>query len=773
VYSIADAVLLRPLPYPHPERLMWVAVRFPEMKIEFLGSPDYVAWRRDNRTFENLAATQPTDETMLLNGENAAEVHTMRVSANFLKTLGVRPALGRDFTAQEELPNGPKGILLTNRFWERRFGRNASVVGKSVRLDGQAYRVNGILPRSFVFPTDAKVDVLTTLPISPAVTYNDRMVAFWHVYGRLKPGVTAPQARADLEHLFDQSRAGVSRIFSSSTELACKPLQQHRIGDAGALLYVLTGSVTCLLLIACANVSNLLLARWSARSGELAIRAAIGAGRRRLTRQLLTEAALLTLMGCASGMLLVFGVLRGFVHYAGNELPRLSEIRFDGRVFAIGLLVSLFTTLLFGGLPAWHAGRLDIQTALQRSGRFGLAAGYSLAKRALIAGEAALCLILLSGAALLLQTLWHLRNDRLGFEPEHILAVSIPFKGTKFESGNRDALVSELLDFARHVPGTEYAAQTECTPLSGGPGSTEFSRSDRPLPDKFDPGKTIHVCGTGAGYAKAAGIRVLAGRFFSEDDFHHPNTLAVINETAARTYFPGEDAIGKQIIGSRQSASSPIRRDWKTVIGVVSDSKNVGLNAPPGPQAFINAFTYPEARRVRMIIRSIGKREALESALSGKLRSMDSGLTAEFEPISETIAEMSGGARFNALLVGSFAVIAFFMAVIGVYGVLAFAVAQRTQEIGIRMALGSARGAIFRLLLREGMSPVFIGIAAGVAAVLGLTRYVKAMLYGVSATDPATFAGVAIGLVLAAGIAIAIPARRASRVDPTIALRHQ
>ena len=410
---------------------------------------------------------------------------------------------------------------------------------------------------------------------------------------------------------------------------------------------------------------------------------------------------------------------------------------------------------------------------LQQSGRFGLAAGYSLAKRALVAAEAALCLILLSGAALLLQTLWHLRNDRLGFEPEQVLAISIPFKGTKWESGHRDALVSEFLDFVRHVPGTEYAAQTECTPLEGGPGTTTFSRSDRPLPEKFDLGKTIHVCGAGADYAKAAGIRVLDGRFFSEDDFRHPDTFAVINETAARTYFPGQDAIGKQIIGSRLQPNSPVRRDWKTVIGVVSDSKNVGLNAPPAPQAFINAFLYPEARRVRVIVRSIGNRESLESAIRSKLRSMDLGLTAEFEPVSEAITKMSGGARFNAMLVGSFASMAFLMAVVGIYGVLAFAISQRTQEIGIRLALGSARGRLFRLLLREGMGPVFAGIAVGLGMVAGLTRYAKAMLYGVGATDPVTLGGVALGLALAAGIALAIPARRASHIDPMTALRHQ
>jgi putative ABC transport system permease protein len=766
VYSIADTVFLRPLPYAHPEQLMWVAARFPKMRTEFLGSPDYVAWRRDNFVFQDLAATQVFGGgTMLLNGENAAEIHEVRVSANFLQMLGVRPALGRDFTAEEELPNGPKAVLLTDRLWQQRFNRDPAIVGKSIRLDGQPYTIIGILPRRFVFPTDVKLDVITTLPVSPTVSWRDRSLAAWAVYGRLKAGVSMTQARTDLKRLFDRSRAGMPLLFRPDTQLVLERLQQHRVGDARMLLSVLIGAVTCLLLIACANVSNLLLARWSARSGELAIRGAIGAGRVRLARQLLTEAALLTLLGCTLGALLAFGVLRSFVHYAGNELPRMNEVTVDVRVFGIGLLISLFTTLIFGGLPALHAGRLDVQTALQQSGRTGITPGYRLAKRALVGGQVALCLILLSGGALLLQTLWHLRNDRLGFEPEHVLTISIPLKGTRLEGNGRPALVSELLDFARHIPGTEDAAQTECTPLSGGLMGLTFSRSDRPLPEAFHPGDTIHLCGVGAGYAGAAGLRVLGGRFFSEDDFHHPNTLAVINETAARTFFPGEDVIGKQIMGGKLEK-------WKTVVGIVSDSKNVGLDAQPAPQAFVNGPAYPESTQVQVIIRSIGDQHALESAIRGKLRSLDSGLTANFQPLNEAIDEMSGGARFNAILVGGFAVIAFLTAVVGVYGVLAFAVAQRTQEIGIRMALGGAWGRIFGLVLREGIGPVFIGIAAGVASVLGLTRYLKAMLYGVSATDPITFLSVALGLAVAAGIAISIPARRAAQVDPVIALRH-
>jgi putative ABC transport system permease protein len=457
-----------------------------------------------------------------------------------------------------------------------------------------------------------------------------------------------------------------------------------------------------------------------------------------------------------------------------RSLPRLSELAFDGRVFAIGVFVSLCTALLFGVVPSLQSARPDIQQVLQRSERVGFVAGYNFMKRMLVAGETALCLILLCGAALLLETLWHLRNDRLGFEPEHVLAVTIPLKGTKLETGNRDALVTDLLDFSRQIPGTQAVAQTECNPLSGGPMALAFSRSDRPLPQpsSYDDSLLIHVCGTSAGYAAAAGLRVSRGRFFSEGDGERPNTLAVLNETAARLFFPGEDAIGMQVMGYRASTNSPIRK-WRTVVGVISDSKNRGLDSVAAPQVYINGVTYPASTKLQLLARTIGDQSALKSLLAGKLRSIDRGLTADFQPLASTISEMSGGARFNATLVGSFAAIAFVMALIGIYGVLAFAVGQRRQEIGIRMASGGARDRIFRLVLSEGLGPVIVGIAVGSAVVLGVSRYLKAVLYGVSATDPMTFIGVALALTMTAVIAISIPAHRASRVDPMTALRCQ
>jgi putative ABC transport system permease protein len=765
VFSIADTVFLRPLPYSHPDRLVWVATRFPSIGAEFLASPDYVAWRRDNTVFQQMAATQAHGgQTMLLNGSEPAEVNDVRVSANFLGTLGVRPVIGRDFTREEELPNGPKAVLLSNQLWRHRFGAKQDIAGRSVILDGQSYTVAGVLPASFVFPMDMKVDVMTTLPVSPTASHHDISMMTWAVYGRLKKGVTIALARADLQRLFARSKADIPLMFRSDTRLVVEPLQEHRVGNAKMLVSVLLGAVGCLLLIACVNVSNLLLGRWSARSGELAVRAAIGAGRGRLAKQLFTEAGLLTLIGCGLSTALVATMLRGFIHYAAGDLPRLSEVKFDARVFGIEVLVSVLTTLIFSGLPVLRAGRMDIQQVLQQSARPGMAAGYRFFKRALVVTEVALSLILLFGAALLLETLWHLRNDRLGFQPEHVFTITIPLKGTKLENRSGE-LAANLVAFARRIPGTTDAAQTECTPLSGGAAWVTFSRSDRPLPEAFHRGDGIHLCGAGAGYARAAGVRVVRGRFFTEDDSLHPNTLAVINEAAARAYMPGEDPIGKQIVGG------PLHQ-WKTVVGVVSDTKNSGLDADPQPQAFLNGLVDPSSTQLQLIVRSIGNQQAIESAMANEVRTFAPGLVVNFESLNQTIGDMTAGPRFNGILLTSFAAIAVLMAVIGIYGLLTFTVTQRTHEIGIRIALGAERRRIFGLVLREGTTLVLIGIAFGLAGAFSSARYLKAILFGVSVADPLTCLAVAGALTVVGLFAMSLPARKAASVDPMIALRH-
>jgi predicted permease len=761
VFSIADTVFLRPLPYSDPDRLVWVSVHFPTM--EFVLSPDYVAWRRDNHVFEQLAATQAFGgNTMVLNGADPAELHSVRVSFNFLSALRVSPLLGRSFTPEEELPDGPKAVLLTNAFWRSHFSARKDVVGQSISLDGQAYTVIGVLPPSFVFPMDVRLDILTALPVSPTASHHDRGMATWAVFGRLKRGVSFAQARADLGVLFAASKADFPGMFRPDTSLMLQPLQQHRVGNARVLLFVLLGAVGCLLLIACANVANLLLARWGARSHELAVRASIGASRARLVRQLLTETALLTGLGCLAAMVFIAVALRAFVHYAAGELPRLSEVTLDARVFGVALDVSLLTVLLFGVLPALRAAHADIQSVLQKAGR----SGYQVLRRGLVTAEIALSVILLSGAALLLQTLWHLQNDHLGLQPEHLMSIHLPLRGMKMTDGKRQQIADEAVNYMRSVPGTQAAAAAECAPLSGGIGSRSFSRSDRPLPEPFHRGDSITLCGIGPDYFKASGTPLVRGRFITEQDFAHPGTVVLINEAAARAYFPGEDALGKQIDGGRPQML------WKTVIGVVADTKNQGLNQPAMPEMFINDLALFGGTDLQFVVRNLGDTQSLVSVVRQKLQVLAPGAFVKFETLDQTISEMTAGPRFNGILLSSFAAISFLMATVGVYGVFAFAVTQRTQEIGIRIALGAESRRVLALFLREGILLIGIGSIAGLCGALALTRYLKTFLYEVSPTDPVTYVVVLTGLGLAAVFATFLPARRAASVDPMLALRH-
>ncbi|MGA2136346.1 MAG: ABC transporter permease [Bryobacteraceae bacterium] len=749
VFSIADTIFLRPLPYAGASQLVWVAIRFPSVA-EFVPSPDYVAWRRDNRVFRNLAATQANPgRIMVLGGPDPAEVHAVRVSANFLDTFAIAPALGRTFRAEEELPNGPKTVLLTNEFWQDRFHARRYIPGSTITLDGQPYTVIGVLPRSFIFPVDAKIDLLTTLPVSPTASHRDRSMYTWAVFGRLKRGVTMEQARADLETLYAASKADLPQLFRAD-DLVLESLQEHRAGNVRTLLFILMAASGCLLAIASANVANLLLARWASRARELAVRAAVGAGRARLARQLLTEIALLIAVGTAAAMILVTTTLRGFVHFAAGELPRLSEVTTDLRVFAVALLVSVATALIFGGIPLLQAGRVDPHAVLRQAGRGAADSGHRLLRRTLVAVEVALSVILLSGAALLFQTLWHMRNDHLGFRPEHALTVSIPIRGANLTGAVREALATEVLTDLRRIPGTEAAALTQCTPIATWNNIT-FSRADRPLPEPFHRGDNITVCGVGPDYLKAAGTPLLRGRFLTEDDSHHPGTVAVINEAAARAYFSGESPLGKQIMGGRAAP-------WKTVVGVVADTKNQGLNQPAMPEALVNDTNPSNEMDLLFIVRTIAGEDAFARALHDQLHADHPGLFTKFETLDDAIGQSTASP-------------AFLMAVVGVYGVLAFSVAQRRQEIGIRMALGASPSAVLGLVMKEGALLLAMGTLSGVAGALALTRYLTFLLYGVTATDFRTYAAVVVGLAIAAGLATFLPARRAAAVDPMVALR--
>ena len=648
VFSLADTVYLRPLPYRAPQR---TDVRG-DADVRpgdgaFAGLRGVAAGiTRRSRSWPPCSITAGTRRLWESGSRLRSAPRGFRTTSS--PRWAWQPALGRNFDAQNELPNAPKTALLTDALWRKHFRARPEVVGQNIVLDGVAYQVIGVLPPAFVMPMEVPTDILTPLPVSPTVSHHDRGMATWTVIGRLRPGVTQAQALANLKTLFAASKADAPEIFRNDVSVMMEPLQQRMAGNSRALVLVLAGAVGCLLLIACANVANLLLARWSARTRELAVRAAIGAGRGRLVRQLLTETAVWCAAGTLLGMALMAAGLRAAVYFAAGSLPRLNEVTADGRVFGIALGVSALTMLLFGVLPALRAGRVDVQTVLQHAGRPGMSAGYRGARRALVAGEVALSVVLLWGAVLLLETLWRMQHDHLGFAPEHVISVSIPLRDGKMDQAKRKALTEEMLAHIQRVPGTMAASWGECTPLTGGSTGTTFTRSDRPLPKPWDRGDTVAGCGVGPEYFQVSGMAVVRGRAFVEADYDHPQTVVVINEALARRYFPGEDPIGHQIDGRRNGG-------WKTVVGVVTDSKNQGLNQPPAPQMFINDVALYPGSEMAFVVRHVGSDALFADAVRAKLREMDPGLLARFETLDEAIGRMSAGSRFNGVLVGSFA----------------------------------------------------------------------------------------------------------------------
>lgn len=765
VFSVADTVYLRPLPYPAPRELMFVAMRM--FGLEMVTSPDYVQWRRDHSAFLELAAMQfHGGNPATLGGTEPAEVHTTRVSYNLITTLGVHPAMGRNFAQNDELPDAPRTALISDAVWRNHFHSRADIARQNIQLDGVTYRVIGVLPASFVMPMEVPTDILTPLPVSPTLNHHGREMATWTVIGRLRPGVTQAQALARLKMLFDASKADAPEIFRDDVSVMIEPLRQRMAGDARTLVLVLIGAVGCLLMIACANVANLLLARWSARSRELAVRAAIGAGRGRLIRQLLTETAVWCAAGSALGMAMTAAGLRTFVYFAAGSLPRLNEVKADERVFGIALAVSVLTMLLFGLLPALRAGRVDLHTVLQHAGGRGMSGGYRGARRALVVGEVALSAVLLWGAVLLLQTLWRLQHDHLGFAPEHVISVSIPLSKGQTDQEKRKALTDEMLARILRIPGTTAASWAECTPLTGGSTGTMFTRSDRPLPKSWDRGDTVAGCAVGPEYFQASGTRIVRGRAFTDVDYGRPQTVAIVNEALAHRYFPGEDPIGHQIDGRRDGG-------WKTVVGVVADSKNDGLNQPATPQMFLNDIALYQGSEMAFVVRYAGSEPLFFTAVRAGLHEIDPGLLARFESMDQAIGRMSAGSRFNGVLTGSFAAIAFVLAAIGIYGVLGFAVTQRTQEIGIRVALGAGPRSVQGMVLKEGVALAAAGTLLGLAMSWMAGRYLKTLLYDISTTDLPTYVAVVIAIGMASVAAAWLPARRATRIDPAAALKSE
>jgi len=768
IFSVTNAVLFRPLPYTDPDRItmVWMDNRPMGMKEDIASWPNYTDWRDRNRSFEHMAGMRTTASN-LTGVHDPQRIQLARTTANFFDVMGVAPAFGRTFPAGNEQPGNDTVVVLSHRMWQSHFGGDAGVLGKTVHLDGAACEVIGVMPPGFDFPAESQL----WRPLAPAEDLRQARGAFWlPVIGRLMPGVTLQQAQADMDAI---GRALEQEFPNSNTGMGVNlvPLHQQMTGDVRTPLLVLFAAVGFVALIACANTANLLLARATLRTREMAVRAALGASRMRLVRQTLTESLLLGFFGGMAGLIVAFAALRLLVLAGPANIPRAEGIEIDGIVLAFTAGLSLLTGLLFGLLPSAQASYPALSESLKEGGR-GSGTLYGVRARSLLVlSEVALSVILLVGAGLMLRSLWHMLQVDRGFRIESIHAMSLSLPSQKYrEAAGVRSFYNRLLDDVRALPGVESASLTTGVFMEALPNSTVFTIEGRP-PDP--PGQFIEVPFdvVSVGYFEILQVPPVAGRVFNESDQAESLRVAVINQSMQKTFWPGQDPLGK-----RFSFDSPgPDAQWITVVGVIRDlRRRDDLRAAIRPEIYLASAQSPQ-RRMTLLVRSAG---ASGAGVPAAVRSVVGRIDPE-QPVFgvTTLEEMQASTvtlpRFTTILLGLFAGVALLLAVVGLYGVLAYSVSRRRHEIGIRMALGAQRADVVRLVLRSGLGMTLGGLAVGVIGAAVLTRWMESQLFGITPTDPWTFVAVTATLVSVALLACYVPARTASRVDPVIALRYE
>jgi putative ABC transport system permease protein len=755
IFSVINAVVLRPLPFPEPDRLVRVLESNVERGWSTFGvsHPNFLDWRSQAGSFQSLAAFQNAGFTWTSNGE-AEIVLGLQVTATFLPALGISPALGRNFLDEEDRPGGnTRVLLLSDGLWKRAFGGDPSVVGRAITVNSQPYTIVGVLPPSFRW--GATTDMLAPLAPDPARNRADhRLVAI----GRVKADATIERGRTELETIaarlgqqFPESNKGWSVVVDSFYDWLIPETTRRS-------LLVLLGAVALVLLIACVNVVNLMLSRASGRQRELSIRTAMGASRARVVRQLLFEATLIALLAATIGIAFAFASTQLLVALGPQSVPRLDELSIDGRVFAFAILVALTMMLIFASVPAIHAARQDPQDGLRADGRSVTSGtGRRRMRAALTIGEVALSVALLIGAGLLMRSFARLQQVEPGFSPSGVMTARITLPASLYPNNPfRRAFYDRFLTDLRGRPGIEAAAIASGPPLTG-----DFTAGDVKLPSQSnEEAGSANWRLAGPGYFAALGIP-LRGREFSDQDGDTP--VAIISAALAAKYFPNEDPIGRQLI-MRSFTEEP-----HTIIGVAGDVRTFGLDADAGLVFYGSATQYAGWNPMSLVWRSP---IASVDTVRASLRSIDPQVPiAAISSMDSLIDRSMGPRRFNLYLLGAFAAVSLALAAIGLFGVMAYLVSQRTREIGVRLALGATRGEVFRLILGRGLALAVIGAAGGVGAALWLTRVMETLLFSVSRTDPITFVLVPATLLAVAALACYLPARRAMKVDPVVALR--
>ena len=766
MFSVVNAVLLRPLPYPEPERLVaiWEANAGLRSERNVVSPANYLDWRAGSTVFEETGVVMESSFNLTGLGE-PEELPAQRLSATMFPVLGVRPAFGRGLTPADDAQGAEAVVVVSHAFWRRHLGSDRAALGKRLTLNGRPFTVIGVMPEGFNIRA-SEAQLFAPLRLDPSVDYRQITGRFLTAYGRLKPGVAPERAETELRTIAARL-AEAHPDYNAGWTVDVYPLYDEIVGEARRPLYVLAGVVAFVLLIACANVANLQLAQAAARSREIAVRAALGAGRWRVARQLLTESLVLASVAGVAGILLAYWAVAALRAAAPASLPRVQEVGLDGRVLAFSVLLSLLTGVLFGLVPALRAARSDLQATLRAGGR-GLSGGSTRTRSALVVGQVALSLVLLVGAGLMLKSFARLMNVNPGFDPEHVLTARVSLPGSKYaNTAARLAFHDELLRRVRALPGVRSATAATYLPFTGMASASSFWIEGRPTPR---PGEepTAEIRAVDAEFFRTLEVPVRRGTPFTDAEARGASTPLVINEAAARQLFPNASALGQRI-----------HMPWgDTLVGeivaVVGDVKHAGLDSIAKPTLYWPLQKFPSINTVSIAMRTGRDPMALAAAARREAKGVDADQPlADVKPMLAYLGDSMERRRFNAALLAGFAGVALLLAAVGLYGVMSYTVAQHTRDFGIRIALGADTRTVLGGVLGQALALVGVGLAVGVAGALAMTRVLAGLLYDVSATDPVVFVSIAVLLTAVAVVASLVPARRATRVNPIVALQYE
>jgi putative ABC transport system permease protein len=771
IFSVVNAVLLRPLPYQDSDRLVVIL----HGGTDPVAPANFLDWRKQNHVFQSMGAAEYWAPNLTA-VERPEQIWALRLTSDIFPLLGVQPLLGRAFVPGEDQPGKEHEVVLSYGSWQKRFGGDASVIGRSMTLDGEAYTIIGVMPREFKFAPFWATKAELWAPLALGDRATRRNGNSLRIFARLGSGVTLAQASAEMATI----TARLNKEYpGTNKDVVVRSLKDKVVGDVRPALLILLGAVGFVLLIACANVAHMLLARAAARQKEIAVRTALGARRWRVIRQFLTESILLAILGGGAGLLLALGGIRVLVALSPAGIPRVETVGLDGRVLAFMLVVSVLTGIAFGLFPALQASAVSLNDSLKEGGRGSTESiRRNRLRSLLVASEFALALVLVIGAGLMIRSLFALQSIDPGFNPQHLLSMMVRAGGSKAgEPGHRAAFFQQLLEHVRALPGVQSAGFINHLPLAGDVWGYPFWVQGRPIPPPGEGMNAVYRV-VMPGYFRAMEIPILRGRDVTDADQMNAPGVVVINEALANRVWPGEDPIGKHITLEDPNKTP----NWLTVVGVSKNAKQNEWAAPSYFEVyipFLQNHEFQESPRpmwayLTLVARSTGDPASLVPAIESEVRSLDSNVAvSQVQTMDQVVADSTAQPRFYLLLLATFAAVALVLAAVGIYGVMSYSVSRRTHEIGIRMALGAERRDVLRLVVGQGMLLALAGAAVGLLGALGLTRLMASLLYGVQPYDPATFLVVSIVLCLVALAANYVPARRATKIDPMVALRYE